>query len=84
MKTRNKWGNVLKLSLLIICIGILLYDLFTLIIYPFFSKQMVSLTLFGTITFILNVTIIGCILDDLFDQIKSIPSHKPKHAKDTK
>lgn len=82
-KIKIKWGNVLKLIILQSCAIMFLHDLYTLAIYPFFSGKIVSLTLFGTITFILNLIIIAFIIDDLVDQYKSIPSYRPKHAKDT-
>lgn len=82
-KTKIKWGNVLKLIILVGCIVMLLCDLYTLAVYPFFSGKITSLSFFGTITFILNTIIISFIAGDLIEQYKSIPSYQPRHAKDT-
>lgn len=82
-KLKIKWWNVLKALLFIFCVGMILHDFYMLTIYSFVSNKLCSLTWFGLITLFINIIIASAIYDDFEEQIKSIPSYQPKHAKDT-
>lgn len=72
-----KWKNVFKILIFMFCISMILLD-FYYIIFKF-----ATLTWIGLLTHILLWVILGMIYEDFEEQIKSIPSYKPKHAKDT-
>lgn len=81
---RIKWKNVIKLTILIISTLYILHDVYMLTINNWFkSNNYVTWTWLGFITFILFITISTIIYEDFVEQIKSIQSYRPKHAKDT-
>ena len=67
MKKIN-YKNIFKLIIFVICAGIILYDLYMLIIYPLVSGVLTGWTLFGFTSFIVSVYI--CV--DIYDQIKNV------------
>lgn len=78
MKTKLKWKNILKLIVFIVSVGIIIYDLFMLLIYPFISGTLTSWTLFGFITFIVAVYLSV----DIYEQIKNVSNTGTvKHTK---
>lgn len=83
-RKKINWINVTKLVVFIFCVYMILHDLYMLAIYPFVSGKLYSWTFLGVVTFILFITVAGMIYDDFEEQLKSIPSYRPKHAKDTR
>ena len=77
-KHKIKWDNVIKLLIFLFCVGLILHD-FYLVAIKFYSW-----TGIGFATFLLAIITASTIYSDFEDQIKSIPSYQPKHAKDTK
>lgn len=82
-KLKIKWLNVIKLILFVFCVYMILHDLYMITIHNYITGNMYGYTWLGFITFILLVMIAGIIYDDFEEQMKSIPSYRPKHAKDT-
>ncbi len=78
-----KWKNVFKALIFVFCICTILHDFYMLSIYSFITGKLCSLTWFGIITLFINFIVAGVIYDDFEEQTKSIPSYRPKHAKDT-
>ncbi len=77
-KRKIKWGNVFKAIILLNCIGLVIHDFY------YITIKLYSWTWLGFITFIL-ATVVGIVIyDDFEEQIKNIPSYKPRHAKDIK
>lgn len=68
MKTKINYKNVLKLAIFVICVGIILYDLYMILIYPLVSGVLTTWTMFGFISFIVSIYI--CI--DIYSQIKNV------------
>lgn len=84
MKMKNvKWLNVIKLLVLLVCISMIIRDIWLVGFSYIFTDTSYSFTWFGLITFILFGIIANIIIDDFKEQIKSIQSHRPKFAKDT-
>jgi len=77
-KLKIKWGNVIKLIIGLICIGVILHDFYYLTI------KFGCFTWFGLFTNLMCWVIVGMIYEDFEEQIKNIPSYQPKHAKDIK
>ena len=75
-KIKVKWGNVVKLMILLFCIGLIIHDLICL------AFMFGMLTWFGVATHVLCWLIIGTIWEDFEEQNKNIHSYQPKHAKD--
>ena len=67
MKKIN-YKNVFKLIIFVICLGIIVYDLYMLIIYPLISGVLTGWTLFGFTSFVASIYI--CV--DIYDQIKNV------------
>lgn len=82
-RLKIKWINVIKLILLIISILVILHDTYMLTLASWFTGKLYSFSWFGLMTFILFCIIAGIIYNDFKEQIKSIQSYRPKHAKDT-
>lgn len=61
-KYKFNWGNLVLLLILIMCIGIIIYDLFHFI-KSFITGYFVSFTYFGIFTFMGSFVLIGEILD---------------------
>ena len=83
-RVKIKWLNVIKLIIFIFCVYMILHDLYMITISSWITGKMCSWTWLGFMTFILFIIIAGAIYDDFEEQIKSIPSYQPKHAKDTR
>jgi len=83
-KRKIKWLNVIKLIVFIFCVYMILHDVYMLTIHSYITGNMYGWTWIGFITFILFFIVAGMIYEDFEEQIKSIPSHRPKYAKDTK
>lgn len=77
----KKIRNVFKLMLLVSAIGMLAYLSYHLTLYTLFTGKSCGLTITGLFMFCLSCGLIEVITDDFRDQIKSIPSYQPKHAK---
>lgn len=60
--------NVLKLVILTACLGLIIYDLYMLLIYPIITKVLTSWTMYGFLTFVLAVIISL----NIIEQIKSV------------
>lgn len=65
--------NVLKLVILTACLGLIIYDLYMLLIYPIITKILTSWTMYGFLTFVLAVIISL----NIIEQIKSVSTVQP-------
>lgn len=72
-KTKFKLKNVFKLIALVSCLGIIIYDLYMLLIYPMISGSLISWSTFGFVTFIISLIISL----DIMEQIKSVSTIQP-------
>lgn len=72
-----KWENVIRAFLLVFLFVVIMRDCYLVI---FGSYQW---TWLGVGTFMLSLYLFASIFDNLYEQTKSIPSYRPKHAKDT-
>ena len=68
MKTKINYKNVLKLVILIFCLGVINHDMYMLLIYPLISKTLTQFTLYGFLTFVLSIHISL----NIFYQIKNV------------
>lgn len=68
MKTKINYKNVLKLVILIFCLGVIIHDMYILLIYPLISKTLTQFTLYGFLTFVLSIHISL----NIFYQIKNV------------
>lgn len=76
MKRKIKWGNVIKLLILILCVALVIHDMFVL------CFMFAQFTYFGIATYIGALILISLIYEDFYEQTKNIPSGK--HTKDIK
>lgn len=67
-KTKIKVINIFKLIILAACLGLIIYDLYMLLIYPIITKFLTSWTIYGFLTFVLAVIISL----NIIEQIKSV------------
>ena len=67
-KTKIKVINIFKLIILAACLGLIIYDLYMILIYPIVNKVLVNWTMFGFLTFALAVIISL----NIIEQIKSV------------
>lgn len=67
-KTKIKVINIFKLIILTACLGLIIYDLYMLLIYPIITKFLTSWTIYGFLTFVLAVIISL----NIIEQIKSV------------
>lgn len=67
-----KWGNVIKLIILVLSGYLVLHDMFMLVF------KFATFTWFGLITFIGALFLISAILEDFNEQTKNIPSDRSK------
>ena len=65
--------NVLKLVILTACLGLIIYDLYMILIYPIITKVLTSWTMYGFLTFVLAVIISL----NIIEQIKSVSTVQP-------
>lgn len=82
-RVKIKWSNVIKLILFVFCVYMILHDLYMITIHSYIAGNMYRWTWLGFVTFISFIIVASEIYDDFEEQIKSIPSNQPKHAKDT-
>lgn len=68
MKTKINYKNVLKLVILIFCLGVIIHDMYMLLIYPLISMTLTQFTLYGFLTFVLSIHISL----NIFYQIKNV------------
>lgn len=68
MKAKINYKNVLKLVILIFCLGVIIHDMYMLLIYPLISKTLTQFTLYGFLTFVLSIHISL----NIFYQIKNV------------
>lgn len=66
-----KWENVIKSGVLLICLSVMLHDMFYLI-YGVVTRESIGFTTFGFITFLLITGIASTLFDDLEEQIKNV------------
>lgn len=67
-KKKIKVINIFKLIILAACLGLIIYDLYMILIYPIVNKVLVNWTMFGFLTFSLAVIISL----NIIEQIKSV------------
>lgn len=82
-KIKIKWLNIIKLISFIFCVYMILHDLYMITIHSYVTGNMYNWSWLGLLTFILFCSIAEIIYNDFKEQLKSIPSYRPKHAKDT-
>lgn len=68
MKAKINYKNVLKLVILIFCFGVIIHDMYMLLIYPLISRTLTQFTLYGFLTFVLSIHISL----NIFYQIKNV------------
>lgn len=61
-KYKFNWGNLVLILILIVCIGIIIHDLYHFV-KSFITGNFVSFTYFGIFTFMGSFIVIGEILD---------------------
>lgn len=69
-KLKIKWGNLGLMCILIICLIVVLHDLYVIFIQPWITGISAGWTWFGFITFILAFFTGGAIIDYFIDEIK--------------
>lgn len=62
--------NVWLLLVFISSIGVVLHDLYMIVIYPFFSKQLTGFTPFGIITFMIALFFIYDLGEYFYEKIR--------------
>lgn len=67
---RIKWGNLLKAMLFVVASGVVVYDFYYLVIYPFISNKTTTYTWFGLIICILSVSYIHLFIEEVLDYKK--------------
>lgn len=68
MKTKINYKNIMKLVILIFCLGVITYDMHMLLIYSLILKTLTQFALYGFLTFILSIHISL----NIFYQIKNV------------
>lgn len=68
-KFKIKWKNVLLAVILLMCIGLILHDLFMLTVYPLVTDKYVGWTWFGFATFIMAFVLGGVIVEYIDEEI---------------
>ena len=66
-----KWKNVIKSGVLLICLSVMLHDMFNLM-YGVITGYSIGFTNFGWVTFLLITGIASTLFDDLEEQIKNV------------
>lgn len=72
-KTKIQVINIFKLIILTACLGLIIYDLYMILIYPIVNKVLTSWTMYGFLTFALAVIISL----NIIEQIKSVSTLQP-------
>lgn len=68
MKRKVKWNNVIKLLIMLICLVIVVHDMYMVSISQFFTGHMVGWTWYGFLTFLTSFFTLGSLYDDLFNK----------------
>lgn len=69
-----KWVNVLKIILFMVCLGIILHDVYMLTIYSSITGKLCTYTWFGFLTFLIACMGAGLLYLDFDEQTKSTNS----------
>ena len=67
-KIKIKWRNILKLLVMLVCLGFVLYNVYMLTFYSLFTGQLMGWTWTGFFMFILAFTTLGTLCEDLFSK----------------
>jgi len=65
-----KWLNVIKLLVLIVCLGVVIHDLYMVIVYPLITSNLVGWTYWGLFTFFISLCFAYEICEDFKEEIK--------------
>ncbi|MBQ7307317.1 MAG: hypothetical protein IJW82_02210 [Clostridia bacterium] len=68
-KLKIKWKNVSLAVILLMCIGLILHDIFMITIYSWITGNLYGWTWLGLLTFILAIGIGGEIIEYFDDEI---------------
>ena len=71
-KTKLKWKNIGKLVLFMVCLGIVMYDFYMVMIYPTITGNLVCWTMVGFISFIVTLFILVSIYEDFKEETKNV------------
>lgn len=70
MKKRIKWNNVLGTILFILCLCLVLTDLFYILIYPIITTDVTSWTWFGIFTFSFSLAYVLWFIEYFIGEVK--------------
>lgn len=88
MKKRRKkirWGNVIKAIALLICIGVIVKDIYMLTLYSFITGNYVGFSWLGLVTSVSCFLIGLCIIEDFAEQMEKMSSTRTtQHLKHRK
>ena len=70
MKKRIKWYNVFGTILFILCLCMVLTDLFYLLIYPIMTSYILTLTRLGVITFSFSLAYVLWFIEYFIEEVK--------------
>ncbi len=79
-----KWLNVFKMIILLLCIGMIVHDIFMLTIYSYISGAVYGWSWFGFISFCLVVGVMFYVIDDFKEQIKKMSTDSAKDSRHLK
>ena len=68
MKRKIKWKNVIKLNVMLICLLIVIRDIYMVSISQFFTGELVGWTWYGFFGFIVSFFTFGNLYDSLFNK----------------
>jgi hypothetical protein len=68
MKRKIKWKNVIKLIIMLICLLIVIHDMYMVSISQFFTGELVGWTWYGFFSFIVAFFTFGNLYDNLFNK----------------
>ena len=67
-KIKIKWNNVIKLIVMLICLVIVVRDMYMVSISQFFTGELVGWTWFGFLTFLTSFFTLGGLYNSLFNK----------------
>lgn len=67
-KTKIKWLNIVLTLIFLLCLYVVLHDLYMITIYSWINNQLVSWSWFGLIIFLLALTIGGEIFEYFIEE----------------
>lgn len=70
MKIRIKWFNVLGTILFILCLCLVLTDIFYITIYPILTSYITTFTWFGIITFSFSLSYVIHFIEYFIEEVK--------------